>query len=93
MRRVLTCRLLTHDTWLARSELLGEVDIVEGARHTRSDNVIAALAAGTVTVVVLQLIRGNAIARAIRNRSCKMTVTKLAVQRCGATAELQLPSI
>ena len=42
--------------------------------HTRSDSVVAALAARTVTVIVLQLIRENAIARAIR-------VTKLAVQR------------
>ena len=54
-------------------------------KHTRIDSVVAALAGTTVTVVVSQLIRGNAIARAIRNReggSCKMTVTKLAVQPC-----------
>ena len=45
---------------------------------------VAAVAVSTDTVVVLQLIRGNAIAHAIRNRNgvscCKMAVTKLAVQ-------------
>ena len=89
-----TCLVLTAVTRLARAELLRVVDIVDGTRrgclvmkvetkaHTRSDNVVAALAANTVTVVVSQLFRGNAIARAIRNQggvSCKMTVAKLAV--------------
>ena len=59
---------MTDDTRLARAKLLDEVDIVEGIRsgrlvkkietmktHTRSDNVVAALAASTITVVVLHL--------------------------------------
>ena len=49
---------------------------------------VPALAASAVTVVVLPLVRGNAIARAIRNWegvSCNMTITKLAVQPCSAT--------
>ena len=69
---------MTDDTRLAPVEPFGEVDIVEGTyhrrimmrietrgTHTRSVNVVAAVAASTVTMVLLQLIRGNAIAHVI----------------------------
>ena len=61
---------------LALVDLLGKVDIVESTRrgrlvtrvekrstNTRNDNVVAAVSA--VTVVVRQLIRGNAIAHVV----------------------------
>ena len=68
-------RVLTDDTRLARVELLGEVRhcgrctrrrrlvirIETRSTHTRCDNVVAAEASSTVTVVASQLIRGNAV--------------------------------
>ena len=109
--------VLTHDTRLARVELLGEVDIVEGtslrrlvirietrSTHARSDNAVAAQAA----VVVLQLIRGSAIARvipvphsvsqkALQRRPGRCVLSEfshsLPCSRAATPRELQLPSI
>ena len=67
----------------------------EKHEHTRSDNVAVAVAVSTVAVVVLQLVRRNAVAhivfvpryhikpRKVRPRRCLLTGdTKLAVQPC-----------
>ena len=91
-------RVLAAVTRLARAELLGEVGIVEGTRRGRLEMGVETRNTHTheakmwllhwpsvhSQVVVLQLIRGSAIARAMRNRKgvswYKMTVTERAVQ-------------
>ena len=71
-----TCLALTSDTRLALAELLREVDIVESTRRGRLVMTVETRSTHEATMW-LQLIRGNAIVRAIRNRegvSCKMTI-------------------
>ena len=92
-------RVLAAVTRLARAELLGEVNIVEGTRRGRLEMGVETRNTNTheakmwllhwpsvqSQVVVIQLIRVSAIARAIRNRKgvswYKMTVTKLAARK------------
>ena len=61
--------VLTGDTRLARADLLGEEDCESGweekHKHTRSDNVAAAVAVSTVAMVVRQLIRETAISHVV----------------------------
>ena len=68
--------VVTDDTRLVHVGLLGDADVVppssscydgwdEKHKHTRSDNVVVAVAVITVTVFLRQMIRGNAIVHVV----------------------------